>query len=160
MFSVCERHFIFISSDWWKNKKKVIRFTGWSFSSQTHLNQESFGLSASVWPSRTVTMETLLDLHHSPLQATSSLLTPSFTLTSCCSMCGTQRTASRSTRTTRPPPAPERWRCPTMCATTTTGRCWTGLSLTPGWSCVTVAPLHENTPTHTNMWRLHSSFSL
>lgn len=65
-------------------------------------------------------------------QVTSSLPIPSSTSMSCCWTCGTRRTASRSTPTTRRPLAPGRWRCPTTCATTTTARCWTGLSLTPG----------------------------
>lgn len=86
----------------------------------------------------------------SPLQVTSSLLTPSFILTSCCSMCGTKRTAFRSRLTTRPRPAPERWRCRTTSATTTMAHCWMGHSLIPGLLCI-IPRSSKKAPTHTNM---------
>lgn len=68
----------------------------------------------------------------SPVQVTSSLQIPSCTLTSCCSMFGTRRTASRSRPTTHPLSATEKWRCLTTFATTITAHCWMGRSLIPG----------------------------
>lgn len=96
-------------------------------------------------------------------QVTSSLLSPSFTLTSCCSMCGTQRTASRSTPTTHQQSAPERWRCLTLFVTTITAPCWMGRSLIPGLLCIRSHWYTDNrtkTHPHTNVTSLiHPSCS-